>query len=60
VYNTAADLCCFSVAFQRLDDYYKRNYRDYFGLMEGQARQKKENELTESEKRILEWLDKNN
>jgi hypothetical protein len=53
-------LCCLSLVSQRLDDYYKRNYRDYFGLIEGPARQKEENELTESEKRILEWLDKNN
>ncbi|XP_062212302.1 uncharacterized protein LOC133913231 [Phragmites australis] len=44
---------------ERLDDYYKRNYRDYFGLIEGPAREKKEDERTESEKRILEWLDKN-
>ncbi|XP_006650539.1 photosystem I reaction center subunit N, chloroplastic [Oryza brachyantha] len=44
---------------ERLDDYYKRNYKDYFGLIEGPARQKTEEELTESEKRILEWLDKN-
>jgi len=45
--------------FQRLDDYYKRNYKDYFGRIEGPAREKKEEERTESEKRILEWLDKN-
>ncbi|PAN45205.1 hypothetical protein GQ55_9G098500 [Panicum hallii var. hallii] len=44
---------------ERLDDYYKRNYMDYFGLIEGPAREKKEEERTESEKRILEWLDKN-
>ena len=44
---------------QRLDDYYKRNYMDYFGLIEGSAREKKEEDRTESEKRILEWLDKN-
>ncbi|CAL4935735.1 unnamed protein product [Urochloa decumbens] len=44
---------------ERLDDYYKRNYKDYFGLIEGPAREKKEEERTESEKRILEWLDKN-
>ncbi|KAG8062473.1 hypothetical protein GUJ93_ZPchr0003g18067 [Zizania palustris] len=44
---------------ERLDDYYKRNYRDYFGLIEGAAREKKQDELTESEKGILEWLDKN-
>lgn len=45
--------------FQRLDDYYKRNYKDYFGLIEGPAREKSEEERSESEKRILEWLDKN-
>nr|CAB3498328.1 unnamed protein product [Digitaria exilis] len=44
---------------ERLDDYYKRNYKDYFGLIEGQVREKNEEERTESEKRILEWLDKN-
>ncbi|PWZ57553.1 hypothetical protein Zm00014a_039340 [Zea mays] len=44
---------------ERLDDYNKRNYRDYFGLIEGQVREKTEEERTESEKRILEWLDKN-
>jgi len=44
---------------ERLDDYYKRNYMDYFGLIEGPAREKKEEDRTESEKRILEWLDKN-
>ena len=32
---------------------------DYFALIEGPAREKKEEERTESEKRILEWLDKN-
>ncbi|KQK13376.1 uncharacterized protein LOC100834148 [Brachypodium distachyon] len=44
---------------ERLDDYYKRNYQDYFGFMEGSVREKKEEELTESEKGILAWLDKN-
>ncbi|CAK9183944.1 unnamed protein product [Ilex paraguariensis] len=44
---------------ERLESYYKRNYRDYFGLLEGSLRQKKE-QLSESEKGILEWLDKNN
>ncbi|XP_073124108.1 uncharacterized protein [Henckelia pumila] len=42
---------------ERLDSYYKRNYRDYFGLLEGELRQKKD--LSESEKGILEWLDAN-
>lgn len=42
---------------QRLDSYYKRNYKDYFGLEEGALRQKKE--LTETEKSILDWLQAN-
>ncbi|KAG8390810.1 hypothetical protein BUALT_Bualt01G0122300 [Buddleja alternifolia] len=42
---------------ERLDSYYKRNYKDYFGLLEGDLRQKKD--LSESEKGILEWLDNN-
>lgn len=46
---------------QRLESYYKRNYKDYFGVIEGTLRQKVQNkeQLTESEQRILEWLDKN-
>ncbi|KAL3523674.1 hypothetical protein ACH5RR_016508 [Cinchona calisaya] len=43
---------------ERLDSYYKRNYKDYFGLLEGSLKQKKE-QLSESEKGILEWLEKN-
>ncbi|XP_027111280.1 uncharacterized protein [Coffea arabica] len=43
---------------ERLDSYYKRNYKDYFGLLEGTLKQKKE-QLSESEKGILEWLEKN-
>ncbi|KAL2541507.1 Photosystem I reaction centre subunit N [Abeliophyllum distichum] len=42
---------------ERLDSYYKRNYKDYFGLLEGSLRQK--TDLTESEKGILEWLERN-
>ncbi|KAI3748496.1 hypothetical protein L6452_11602 [Arctium lappa] len=42
---------------ERLDSYYKRNYKDYFGLEEGALRQKKE--LTETEKSILDWLQAN-
>lgn len=42
---------------QRLDSYYKRNYKDYFAFEEGTLRQKKE--LTETEKGILDWLDAN-
>uniref|UniRef100_A0ACD5X753 Uncharacterized protein n=1 Tax=Avena sativa TaxID=4498 RepID=A0ACD5X753_AVESA len=44
---------------ERLDDFYKRNYKDYFGFIEGSVREKKVEELTESEKGILAWLDKN-
>ncbi|XP_059317595.1 uncharacterized protein LOC132068125 isoform X2 [Lycium ferocissimum] len=44
---------------ERLDGYYKRNYRDYFGFVEGSLKQKKEGELTESEQGILNWLEKN-
>ncbi|MCD7447207.1 hypothetical protein HAX54_026326 [Datura stramonium] len=43
---------------ERLDSYYKRNYRDYFGYLEGTLKQKKE-ELTESEQGILDWIEKN-
>lgn len=42
---------------QRLDSYYKRNYKDYFGLLEGGLKEKED--LSEAEKGILEWLDKN-
>ncbi|KAK9286389.1 hypothetical protein L1049_014784 [Liquidambar formosana] len=42
---------------ERLDSYYKRNYKDYFefegGSLNGKA------ELSESEKGILDWLQKN-
>ncbi|CAI9091400.1 OLC1v1026425C1 [Oldenlandia corymbosa var. corymbosa] len=44
---------------ERLDSYYKRNYRDYFSSIEGTLRQKNKEELSESEKSILEWLDNN-
>ncbi|XP_077233472.1 photosystem I reaction center subunit N [Tasmannia lanceolata] len=44
---------------ERLDSYYKRNYKDYFGFVEGSLKGK-EGELSESEKGILEWLQKNN
>lgn len=52
-------LFCFllCLCFQRLESYYKRNYRDYFGALEGSLKQKKE--LTETEKGILEWLEQN-
>lgn len=44
---------------QRLDSYYKRNYKDYFEFVEGSTKGKTEAELSESEKRILEWLKAN-
>ncbi|KAK1275147.1 hypothetical protein QJS04_geneDACA016026 [Acorus gramineus] len=44
---------------ERLDGFNKRNYKDYFGFIEESIRGKKEEELSESEKAILEWL-KNN
>jgi len=43
-------------AKERLDDYYKRNYKDYFEFVEGAVNQGK---LTEAEKDIMEWLRKN-
>ncbi|KAJ6822814.1 uncharacterized protein M6B38_305745 [Iris pallida] len=44
---------------ERLDDYYKRNYKDYFEFVEGSDEGKSEEELSESEKGIREWLRKN-
>ncbi|GAV90872.1 PsaN domain-containing protein [Cephalotus follicularis] len=41
---------------ERLDSYYKRNYKDYFDFVEGSLKGKSEQELSESEKSILEWL----
>ncbi|KNA17257.1 hypothetical protein SOVF_081670 [Spinacia oleracea] len=43
----------------RMDDYYKRNYKDYFGFVEGPLRSKDKDQLSDSERGILEWLDKN-
>ncbi|XP_056163522.1 uncharacterized protein LOC130136926 isoform X2 [Syzygium oleosum] len=43
---------------ERLESYYKRNYKDYFEFVEGSLRNKKE-QLTESEKAILDWLRSN-
>ena len=42
-----------------MDSYFKRNYKDYFDFVEGPLRAKKEEELTEAERGILDWL-KNN
>ncbi|XP_011030314.1 PREDICTED: uncharacterized protein LOC105129792 [Populus euphratica] len=44
---------------ERTDSYYKRNYKDYFDFVEGSLKGKNEQDLTESEKGILDWLKKN-
>ncbi|KAL1559499.1 hypothetical protein AAHA92_09835 [Salvia divinorum] len=44
---------------ERLDSYYKRNYKDYFGLLEGNLKQRQKQDLSETEKGILEWLETN-
>ncbi|KAB1200242.1 hypothetical protein CJ030_MR0G007774 [Morella rubra] len=43
---------------ERLDSYYKRNYKDYFEFVEGSLKGK-EGQLSESEKGILDWLRSN-
>lgn len=45
------------IGLQRLDSYYKRNYKDYFEFVEGSLAGKEQ--LSESEKGILDWLQKN-
>ena len=42
-----------------MEDYYKRNYKDYFGFVEGTLQAKDKEQLSESERGILEWLQKN-
>ncbi|KAL2928594.1 Photosystem I reaction center subunit N chloroplastic [Bienertia sinuspersici] len=44
---------------ERLDGYYKRNYKDYFGFVEGNLKSKDKEQLSESERGILDWLEKN-
>ncbi|KAG0612236.1 hypothetical protein M758_6G012000 [Ceratodon purpureus] len=41
----------------RLEDYYRRNFKEYFEFVEGSVRNKKE--MTPAEKAIVEWLAKN-
>ncbi|KAF7840721.1 Photosystem I reaction centre subunit N [Senna tora] len=43
---------------ERLESYYKRNYKDYFDLMEGTLKGK-EGQLSDTEKGILDWLKAN-
>lgn len=42
---------------ERLDGYYRRNYKDYFEFMEGAFENKEK--LTEAEQGILDWLKAN-
>lgn len=44
--------------WQRLDSYYKRNYKDYFEAVEGTLR-RSDGELSDAEKDISKWLEKN-
>ncbi|XP_044489173.1 uncharacterized protein LOC123213735 [Mangifera indica] len=44
---------------ERLDSYYKRNYKDYFEFIEGSLKAKEDRQLSESEKGILDWLKTN-
>ncbi|OWM64779.1 hypothetical protein CDL15_Pgr028496 [Punica granatum] len=44
---------------ERLESYYKRNYKDYFDFVEGSLKGKNEQQLSESEKGILDWLKTN-
>ncbi|KAL3677927.1 hypothetical protein R1sor_020883 [Riccia sorocarpa] len=43
----------------RLDDYYRRNFKEYFEFIEGTVQRKKPEDLTEAERGIIEWLKKN-
>ncbi|XP_042980525.1 uncharacterized protein LOC122310588 [Carya illinoinensis] len=43
---------------ERLDSYYKRNYKDYFEFVEGASKGNQE-QLSEAEKGIIDWLQKN-
>ncbi|KEH44011.1 putative photosystem I reaction centre subunit N [Medicago truncatula] len=44
---------------ERVDSYYKRNYKDYFEFVEGGLQGKEEGKLSEAEKGILDWLKAN-
>ncbi|XP_054779368.1 uncharacterized protein LOC129287203 [Prosopis cineraria] len=44
---------------ERLESYYKRNYKDYFELVEGSLRAKQQDKLSDTEKGILDWLKSN-
>eukprot|EP00270_Netrium_digitus_P003569 TRINITY_DN1415_c0_g1_i1.p1 TRINITY_DN1415_c0_g1~~TRINITY_DN1415_c0_g1_i1.p1 ORF type:complete len:172 (+),score=31.75 TRINITY_DN1415_c0_g1_i1:90-605(+) len=44
---------------ERLAAYYRKNYGDYFKFIEGTLLAKRSEELTENDKKILEWLKEN-
>ncbi|GMI78713.1 hypothetical protein like AT1G49975 [Hibiscus trionum] len=44
---------------ERMENYYRRNYKDYFEFVEGTLSGKEEQQLTEAEKGILDWLKAN-
>ncbi|CAM6126614.1 unnamed protein product [Calypogeia fissa] len=44
---------------ERLDAYYRRNFKDYFEFLKGSILNKDQEKLTETEKGILSWLEKN-
>ncbi|XP_022745097.1 uncharacterized protein LOC111295718 [Durio zibethinus] len=44
---------------ERMENYYKRNYKGYFEFVEGTVKGKSEQQLTEAEKGILDWLKAN-
>ncbi|PON65832.1 Photosystem I reaction centre subunit N [Parasponia andersonii] len=43
---------------ERLESYYKRNYKDYFELVQGTLKGK-DGQISEAEKGILDWLQSN-
>ncbi|KAI9123481.1 hypothetical protein K1719_004781 [Acacia pycnantha] len=44
---------------ERLESYYKRNYKDYFELVEGTIKAKQQDQVSDTEKAILDWLKSN-
>ncbi|XWS54667.1 hypothetical protein CRYUN_Cryun10bG0108100 [Craigia yunnanensis] len=44
---------------ERMENYYKRNCKDYFEFVEGTVKRKSKQQLTEAEKGILDWLKAN-
>jgi hypothetical protein len=55
--KTCPGILFFLHFLQRLESYYKRNYKDYFEFVEGSLKGKEE--LSESEKGIHDWLQNN-